>query len=449
MKTALLIVGGNWNNDSDAGVRAANANNGPGNANNNIGFRASNWVHHSNRRTTVRRSVDTLTTPESCARTCVRDEHKTSRRRPVTPSGGDHRSRRNDNWGVMARSCGSLHPEVCAFDNLYRGYERARRDKRYRPDVLRFGSRLGENLLTLQEELYSLTWRPGPYQLRIIHEPKERVIRIAPFRDRVVHQAICAVVAPLFERGFIHDSYACRKGKGTHAALDRLTGFLRRTDSGYVLNADLRKFFDSISHQVLLGELERTLADRSILNLLDRIVASYTSVSDLPGLFRPHGMPIGNLTSQWFANIMGNLLDRFVKQELRCRGYVRYMDNFLLLSNDKARLRNWRAQIESFLAGIGLVLNSKTTIAPTAGGVPFLGFRVFSDHRRVLRQNVARGRRRVRGLCRAVEGGQLTPEEAAPRVQSWFAHLEHGDTFRLRAALSEEFSPYLEVQSCS
>ena len=349
----------------------------------------------------------------------------------------------------MAKSYGSLHPQVYEFDNLYRAYERARRDKRYRPDVLRFGGRLGENLLTLQEELHSLAWRPGPYQLRVIQEPKERIIRIAPFRDRVVHQAICSVVAPLFERSFIHDSYACRKGKGTHAALDRLTSFLRRSNSAFVLNADLRKFFDSISHQVLLGELERKLSDRSVRSLLARIVDSYTSDTNLPGLFHPHGMPIGNLTSQWFANIMGNLLDRFVKQELCCHGYVRYMDNFLLLSDEKARLRDWCARIETFLAGIGLVLNPKTIIAPTSGGVPFLGFLVFADHRRVLRANVVRGRRHMRAICRSMEHGQMAPEEGALRIQSWFAHLSHGDTYQLRNRLAEESAAYLEVTSCS
>ena len=250
----------------------------------------------------------------------------------------------------MPKRHGDLWRHICTFDNLYLAFERARRGKRYRPDVLRFGARLGENLLDLQKELTSGEWHPGEYQVRVVREPKERIIRVAPFRDRVVHQALCHVVAPVFERGFIYDSYACREGKGTHKALDRLTSFLRRRDSSYVLNADIRKFFDSISHEVLMDAMERTLKDGDLLNALRLILGSYVSEVTVPGLHDPHGIPIGNLTSQWFANIIGNLIDRFAKQTLRCRGFLRYMDNLLFLSGSKALLREYESRLTGFLA---------------------------------------------------------------------------------------------------
>jgi hypothetical protein len=250
-------------------------------------------------------------------------------------------------------------------------------------------------------------------------------------------------MAPVFERGFIHDSYACREGKGTHKALDRLTSFLRREGSAYVLNADIRKFFDSVSHQVLMESLERGLKDRQLLTILGRIVASYVSELSAPGLHEPHGIPIGNLTSQWFANIVASRIDHFAKQNLRCHHYLRYMDNMLFLSDDKEELWEHLARLDDFLGSIGLLLNPKTTIAPTAQGVPFLGLRVFPDHRRVLRPNVVRGRRRMRGSLRALGRGDVQREHVSASMTSWLAHLGHADTYRLRAALAAEYEPYL------
>lgn len=442
MKTALLYVGGNWNNSSNAGVRAANANNSAGNANNNIGFRACNCVNPSRPSRHGAGPADTHTTPDPCA---WREPGRTSNP-PATVSSLTANPEVGITYnvgGTMPKRRGGLWQHICTFDNLYLAYERARRGKRYRPEVLRYGARLGENLLALQDELVSLAWQPGAYQVRVVLEPKERIIRVAPFRDRVVHQAICCVMAPVFERGFIHDSYACREGRGTHRALDRLTSFLRRGGSAYVLNADVRKFFDSISHAVLRECLEHVIKDRELLTVLERIIASYAPETQEAGLHDPHGIPIGNLTSQWFANIVGNRIDHFAKHELGCRSYLRYMDNMLFLSDDKDELWEYQQRLTELLAGLGLVLNPKTTIAPTAQGVPFLGLRVFPDHRRVLRPNVVRGRRRMRGSLRALAGGEAQTAEVASSTTSWIAHLAHADTYRLRAALADEYEPYL------
>jgi retron-type reverse transcriptase len=344
----------------------------------------------------------------------------------------------------MAKTYKHLHEQVYNFGALYEAWERARRGKRYRDDVLAFGARLGENLLTLENELRDLTWQPGAYRQQIIWSPKLRLIHVAPFRDRIVHQSLCAVVAPLFEETFIYDSYACRAGKGSHAAVDRLTQFLRQDGSSYVLKGDLRKFFDSIPHGLIMRELEWRIADGAVLELLRRVLASYQTDFQGPEGFGLRGVPIGNLTSQWFANIVGNCLDQHVKHELKCRRYVRYMDDFLLISDDKAQLRVWLKEIERLLANLGLVLNPKTAIMPTRLGVPFLGYRVWADHRRVLRPGVVRGRRRMRWQLELVKTGALAGVEAVNRLRSWFTHLKHADTYQLRKQLWGEARSVLE-----
>lgn len=344
---------------------------------------------------------------------------------------------------IMARTYRNLHEKVCDYGTLFRAWERARRGKRLRGDVLAFSANVGENLLRLQDELASLAWQPGAYRSRVVYEPKQRTIHIAPFRDRIVHQALCAVIAPLFEETFIHDSYACRAGKGSHAAVDRLTQFLRRDNSTYVLKGDLSKYFESIPHGLIMRELEWRIADGAVLELLHRVLNSYQGDFVGPAGFGPRGLPIGNLTSQWFANIVGNCLDQHAKHELRCRHYIRYMDDWALVSGSKQELQGWLLEIQRLLANLGLVLNPKTRILTAKEGVPFLGYRVWPTHRRALRGNLVRGRRRLRDHLRAVDAGEMEGAAAVDSLRSWFAHLAHADTFRLRVSLWREARPIL------
>jgi retron-type reverse transcriptase len=348
----------------------------------------------------------------------------------------------------MTRTYTQLHAQVYDFSALYRAWERARRGKRLRGDVLAFSAEVGENLLQLQDELRGLTWRPGEYRERMVYEPKPRTIHVAPFRDRIVHQTLCATIAPLFEETFIHDSYACRVGKGSHAAVDRLTRFLRQHNSAYVLKGDLRKYFDSIPHGLIMRELEWRIADGAVLELLRRVLGSYTGDFDGPAGFGPRGVPIGNLTSQWFANIVGNCLDQHAKHELRCKRYIRYMDDFLLLSDSKEELRLWLGEIQRLLDNLGLVLNPTTRILNTAVGVPFLGYRVWPHHRRVLRANLVAGRRRMRRQLVDIDRGVVTGHSVIDSLRSWFAHLGHADTHRLRLSLWREARPSLRGYIC-
>ncbi|WP_217352449.1 reverse transcriptase domain-containing protein [Candidatus Viridilinea mediisalina] len=328
-----------------------------------------------------------------------------------------------------------LFHHVYAFENLYLAYSAARRGKRGRREVARFSARLEDNLFQLEAELQNGSYQPGPYRHFYIHEPKKRKISAAPFRDRVVHHALVNVIEPIFERKFIHDSYACRVGKGTHRALDRCTQFVRR--HRFVLQCDVAKFFPTIDHAILRAILGRTLADSQLLQLCERIIASGAGIldserslhwfpgDDLLAPLRPQGLPIGNLTSQFWANVYLNELDQFVKRELRCRAYVRYADDFLLFHDDKPTLHQWMRELRAFTAErLRLLLHpQKCHVFPTQSGVPFLGFHHFATHRRLKRPSVVRFRRRLRRLQLAYAHGAISLDKAGASVQSWCARV--------------------------
>jgi RNA-directed DNA polymerase len=340
----------------------------------------------------------------------------------------------------------NLYPELISFGNLYVAYLDAARGKRGQPNVAAFDFDLEANLLQLQEELATRTYRPSPYYSFRLRDPKPRLISAALFRDRVVHHALVQIIEPLFERGFIADSYANRVGKGTHRALDRCQAFARRYR--YVLQCDLRQFFPSVDHTILRQILARKIADRDVMWLIDRILESGVGVLDdeytmvwFPGddLFaanRPRGLPIGNLTSQFWANCYLNPLDHFVKRELRCPAYLRYVDDFALFADDKRLLWEWKRAVQDYLARLRLTLHQReSTVYPVTNGIPFLGFRVYPTHRRLKRRNGVAFARRLRAWCAALAQGEMTQEELNQRVRGWVAHAAHGDTYRLRQSL--------------
>jgi retron-type reverse transcriptase len=339
-----------------------------------------------------------------------------------------------------------LYALVCAFDNLYRAFKKAARGKRSRPDVAAFEFDLERNLLELQAELETQTYHPGPYFNFRIRDPKPRLISAAPFRDRVVHHALCNVIEPLFERRFIDDSYACRIGKGTHAALRRARQFARRYP--YVLKCDLEHFFPSMDHAILETQLARVIGDAKVLWLAREILASGAGIhahAFTPRLFpgdtlfaleRPRGLPIGNLTSQFWANVYLNPLDHFVKRELKCPAYVRYVDDFLLFAPDKASLHRWRSAIIEFAATLRLGLHeAEAAVFPTATGIPFLGWRVYPTHLRLKRRNGLAFQRRFKTLLQAYAAGRCDRQRLDAAVQGWIAHVAHGATWGLRRSL--------------
>lgn len=237
---------------------------------------------------------------------------------------------------------GGFFERIVGFDNLLLAQRRAARGKRCRTSVARFEFHLEHELFELQDELMTGSYQPGEFFTFEVRDPKRRAICAAPFRDRVVHHALCHVLEPHFERRAIFDSYACRLGKGTHAAIARARQFARRHP--YFLKCDVRKFFASVDHGVLFGLLERLFKERPLLDLLARII-NHAPPDSAPG----KGLPIGNLTSQHFANLYLGELDHFLKDQLHIKGYLRYMDDFLLFAEDKPSLHLWLADLEDLL----------------------------------------------------------------------------------------------------
>lgn len=336
---------------------------------------------------------------------------------------------------------GNLWPQIVTFENLLYAARQAQKGKRYRENVLKFNDNLENELLKLHSELTSKSYLPGAYRTFEIFEPKLRLISAAPYRDRVVHHALCSWIVPAFENTFIGDSYANRWGYGTHRAVKRFTHFARTTR--YVLQCDVQKYFPSIDHEILKSMLRRKLKCRDTLWLIDTVIdhsnPQKSAVTHFPGdnllypLERRRGLPIGNLTSQFFANVYLNGLDHFVQETLKIPKYLRYMDDFSLFSNNRDELLSARQSIEKYLSEIRLNIHPiKTQIVATEQGVPFLGFRIFPEHIRVQNKNVQRGRKRLRKLQKAYARGEISVKMIDQSIKSWVVHLEYADTWHLR-----------------
>ncbi len=336
-----------------------------------------------------------------------------------------------------------LWPQVVSFPNLVRAFRKAVRGKRRHDNVARFDFAQERELARLHEELSRGSYVPGSYHTFFIHHPKKRLISAAPFRDRVVHHALVNVLERVFEP-FVFDSYACRKGKGTHAAVDRFQHFARRYR--HVLQGDVQKFFPSIDHATLKALVARKVKDRDVLALVGRIIDHSNPQEEVQEWYdgddllapaeRRRGLPIGNQTSQFFANVYLDPLDHFVQEELRARGYLRYVDDFALFDDDPGRLAGWRDACREFLAGLRLRLHPhKSVIARTRDGARHLGYLVFPDHRRLPRANVVRMRLRLGRLRDGLHSGALSGPEVRKSLAGWLGHACHADTWHLRQGL--------------
>ncbi len=255
-------------------------------------------------------------------------------------------------------------------------------------EVQRFRANLQGELLQLREDLLSGRAAFGNYHYFYVFEPKQRLICAAAFRERVLHHALMNLCEPVFERYLIHDTYACRKGKGAHRAAARAQTFARK--NRLCLKIDIAKYFDSIDHSILERLLVRRFKERRLLDVFHRIISSYETA---PG----KGVPIGNLTSQYFANHYLGLLDHFVREQLRIRHYVRYMDDMLLWGDDRAGLKRRLALIRDFLRQeLALELNSNVGLYYTDSGVNFLGYRVYPFDLRLTKRSRSRFARKFR-----------------------------------------------------
>jgi len=339
---------------------------------------------------------------------------------------------------------------LCAWENLLLAWRKAARGKRTTPGVAAFEHQVADRLLALQQRLATGTWQPGGYVHFTIDEPKRRCISAAPFADRVVHHALCNVIEPVFERLFIPDSYANRPGKGTHRAVDRVQAHARRYR--YVLLLDIVKHFPSIDHAILLETLGRRVHDPRLMDLAARIIASGDGVleqeyrmvwfpgDDLLAACRGRGLPIGNLTSQFWSNCYLHPLDEFITRGLHCDAYVRYVDDMALFSDSKAELWAWKDAVLQRLARLRLTVHQGSAqVRPVGTGVPWLGFVVYPQQRRVKGRKVVEATRRLGAGFDAWRAGRISFARFDAGVQGWINHVRYADSWGLRGHVLRPF----------
>ena len=300
--------------------------------------------------------------------------------------------------------------------------------------------RLENNLKDLKYELETFTYLPSPMKNFIIRDPKTRKISASHFRDRVVYHAICNIIAPIFEKQFIYDSFANQTNKGTHRAITRAETFIRKikrpksivagggganknsferqNNLGFVLKADVRHYFDTVDHEILLKILGSQIKDLDVIWLIKLILANHDSG------FSGKGMPLGNLTSQFFANVYLHELDLFVKHSLKARYYIRYVDDFVIFHRDKTQLESWKMQIECFLAqSLALQLHpEKSNIIPISRGITFLGFRIFYNHKLLKKSNSKRIWKRLDALSKKYDAGMMSRNQITRSIEGWIAY---------------------------
>lgn len=327
---------------------------------------------------------------------------------------------------------GQLYEQIAEPENLRLAFLKSVRGKRSKSEVVSYTTHLSENLNLLREQLLARQVDAGHYHFFKVFEPKERSICAAAFPERVLHHAIMNVCEPVLERYAIFDSYACRTGKGMHAAVTRAQAFARRYE--WHLKLDIRKYFDSIDHAVLMQLLERRFKDRDLLALCGNIVGTYATA---PG----KGLPIGNLLSQHLANFYLGHLDHWIKENLRVKGYVRYMDDFILWGDGKAALTEHLAAIRRFLAEeLKLELKSNTQLNRSSRGVPFLGYRIF-PHRLSLGPHARRRfARKLRGFEQEWLDGNWSESELARHMEALLSYVRFADTLELRRDIVRRIS---------
>jgi len=308
-----------------------------------------------------------------------------------------------------------------SIENLLVAWEHFLRGKRSRKDVMLFQAELSANLSDLYYSLADQTYKHGPYSVFHISDPKPRTIHKAKVRDRIIHRLIYDNLFPYFDIGFVFDSYSCRKQKGTHRALDRFKLFAGKVSKNnsqtcYVLKCDIKKFFASVNHAVLLKILKRHIADEDVIDLIEKVISSF--YSNRSGI----GLPLGNLTSQILANVYLHEFDMFIKQGIRAKCYIRYTDDFVILSDNKEYLNSLLPTISEFLEKeLKLMLHEhKVYIKTYASGLDFLGWVHFPHHRNI---RTAAKRKIIRKLK-----GYPMPQT----VTSYRGLLSHGDTHKLQ-----------------
>ena len=350
----------------------------------------------------------------------------------------------------------NLYNKLCSYENLELAFKKAKKGKASKDYVFEFEKNLENNLLLLRSELLLHSYTPQPLKTFILRDPKTRKISKSEFKDRIVHHALCNVIEPIFEKSFIFDSYANRKGKGVHKALKRFdyfkkkiscngkkraNGFDNNDVTGHALKADIKHYFEEVDHEVLLKILKRKIKDYRLIWLVKQILNNYKTQVE------GKGMPLGNLTSQFFANVYLDELDQFVKHKLGIKCYIRYVDDFIILHNKYKILKNYKELINDYLINnLKLELHpNKSKIILLRNGVNLLGYRIFYHFKLLRKSNKRKFERKFNVKLKLFNQGLLSPEEFISSLQGWFGYAMWANTYKFRQNIVSRIGIPLDI----
>jgi len=332
----------------------------------------------------------------------------------------------------------NLYKEIYSKKNLILAWKKARKGKTKKEYVIKYEKDLPYNIKKLHEELIHQTYKPKPLKSFILRDPKTRKISKSIFKDRIVHHAIINIIEPIFDKTFIYDSHANRRGKGTLLAIKRFVEFQGKvtknlTSEGYCLKADIKHYFQEVNREILLDLIKKKIQCKETLNLIWKILNNFEGKK---------GMPLGNLTSQFFANVYLNELDYFVKHKLRVKYYLRYVDDFVILHSSKDQLEKWKKEIKKFLKEeLELELHpNKSKIIHLSKGVDFVGFKIFYYFKIIRRRNFRNFNKNLKKLKQDYKEGLITKEKFISIIQGWFAYAMWGDTYDIRENILKEIA---------
>ena len=360
-----------------------------------------------------------------------------------------------------------LYGRLSSLQNLFLAYKKARKGKIKKRYVKRFEKNLTKNLTKLKKELLFQTYKQCPLKTFIIRDPKTRKISKSAFRDRIIHHALINTIGPIFEKSFIYDSHANQIRKGTHKAIERFDQFKRKvsrnnTRNCFVLKADIKHYFQEVNHEILLKIIKRKIKDEKVIWLIEKILKNCTN----PEIQREKerdaskvihylnndylgkkGMPLGNLTSQFFANIYLNKLDYFVKHKLKAKYYIRYVDDFVILHHSREQLEKWKFVIDGFLKeNLDLELHpNKSKIHNLKKGVNFLGFRIFYYYKLLKKSNIKNFERKFNRLKIIFNHNLITREMAIESFDGWLTHASNANTFKFRKHIIMNFNKIFPI----
>ena len=324
----------------------------------------------------------------------------------------------------------NLFSQVYSFQNLLLAYKKAKKGTKQSPETSEFFFNLEKNIVELSEQIKNQTYKPAPYKYFEIYDPKQRTISVASFTDRVIHHAIVNVLEPIYEKIFIYHSYATRKNKGTHKAVYQAQKYLRKNK--WFLKNDIKKYFNNINQQILLNIISRKINDKKLLILIEKIITN--------GGENDIGLPIGNLTSQFFANVYLNELDYFIKQNLHCKYYVRYMDDFVIFDNNKQNLKKCLSEITNFIdKNLNLLLKENAIVLnQQLNGLSFLGTRIYPSTIRIKQENLKRINKKINEKLYFFYRNKISENKMYQTFNSYNAFLSNYNTFQIKSVIFDK-----------